>query len=110
MLAPLEIADGDDLSEKMERGLLPDEGGEVAGAADEVLLVEHARGDAAEEAGHAVFENLAPRAQQGRAGPEQAPDGQEVVLVSSCSVKEEQGGRISRFEDEGHGRGVFSMG
>ena len=57
------VADGDDLPEVLPGGLVCNEVGKFVGAADEVVLVEDAGGEPAEETGLAVFEDLSARAE-----------------------------------------------
>src|SRR4028118_1057612 len=60
-----------------------DEPGELVGAVHEVLVVEDALGEPAEEARHAVFEDLAAWAQERGPLVEHAADGQEIVFVTA---------------------------
>lgn len=83
------IADGDNFSEMAAGALVFDEIGQFMGAADEVVFVEDARSQAAEEAGLAVFEDLSARAEQRGAGAEEASERDEVVFVAAGAVEEE---------------------
>jgi hypothetical protein len=101
------VADGDDAAEMLAGALIFDEVGQLVSAADEVILVEDARGEAAEEAGLAVFEHLSARAEQGRTGAEETAEREESVFVAPGAVEEKEGGRGARFEDGLHE--VFSF-
>ena len=60
-------------------------------------MVEDALGEPAEGAGHAVFQHLTAKAQEGGLSVEHAAEGQEVVLVAAGAVQEEQGRSIGNF-------------
>jgi len=97
------IADGDHLAEMLAGGLVFDEVGKFVGAADEVVFVEDARGEAAEEAGLSVFEDLSARAEQGGAGTEELSEGDEVILVAAGAVEKEERGGGAGVEAVDHG-------
>ena len=61
----------------------------------EVLLVEDAHGEAAEEAGHAVLEHGPARRQEVRLGRQAPAERQEVVLVAARAVEQEERGARS---------------
>ena len=59
-------------------------------AAAHVVLVEHALGEAAEEARHAVLEHAAARREQGRAGRDHLAEPEQVVLVAAGAVQQQE--------------------
>ena len=69
------VADSDDWAEMTAGALVFDEVGEFVGAAHEVVLVEDARSQTAEEAGLAVLEDLSARTKHGGAGAEELAEG-----------------------------------
>ena len=69
---------------------LGDEAGEFAGPADDVRLVEHAFAQPTEEPRHAVFEHVAARRHQRRAGRQHAADVDQVVLVAAGAVQQQE--------------------
>ena len=103
------VADGDDFSEVLPGGLVRNKVGKFVGATDEVVLVEHSGGEASEETGLAVFEDLSARAEQGGAGAEESAEGDQVVFVAAGAVEEEERGRGAGFETGEHGN-LFSHG
>jgi len=103
------VADGDHLAEMLAGGLVFNEVGEFVGAADEIVFVEDAGGEAAEEAGLAVFEDLSTRAEQGGAGAEELAERDEVILVATGAVEEEECGGGAGMEEVVHGS-FFSHG
>jgi hypothetical protein len=101
------VADGDHLAEMLAGGLVFDEVGEFVGAADEIVFVEDAGGEAAEETGLSVFEDLSARAEERGAGAEELAEGDEVVFVAAGAVEEEKRGGGAGFETGEHGN-LFS--
>ncbi len=96
------VADGDHLAEMTAGASVFDEIGQFLGAADEVVFVEDAGGEAAEEAWLAVFEDLSARAKQRGAGTEEAAEWNEVAFVAAGAVQEEKRGRGAGVEEEVH--------
>jgi hypothetical protein len=99
------VADGDDFPEVLPGGLVRNEVGQFVRAADEVVLVEDAGSEAAEEAGLAVFEDLSARAEQGGAGAEELSEWKEIVLVAAGAVEKEKRGGGAGVDDEVHSFG-----
>ena len=65
-----------------------DELRELLGAHAQVVLVEDAFAQTAEEPGHAVFQHRPARGQQRRAGDERVAQRQQVVLVAAGAVQQ----------------------
>ena len=103
------VTDGNHFAEMTAGALVFDEVGKFVGAADEVVLVEDAGGEAAEETGLAVFEDLAARTEQGRAGAEDAAEREEIIFVATGAVKQKERGRGAGFEAGDH-ENFFSHG
>ena len=82
------IADSDDFTEASASRLVFDKIGEFVCATNEVGLVENSRSQTAEKAGLAVFEDLPAGAQQGRAGPEDSSERNQVIFVPAGAVEE----------------------
>lgn len=80
---------GDDFAEMTAGALVFDEVGQFVGAPDEVVFVEDAGGEAAEEAGLAVLEDLSTLAEQRGTGAEKLAERDEVVLVAAGAVEQE---------------------
>ena len=66
---------------------------QLVGAVDQIRFIEHAFRQAPEEPRHAVFQNLAARAEQVRIGCQRPAEFDEVVFVSAGAVQQKQGGR-----------------
>jgi len=96
------VTDGDHLTEVVAGALVFDKVGQFVGAADEIVLVENTGGEAAEEAGLSVFEDLSARTEQGRAGTEEATEREEIVLVAAGAVEQKKRGRCAGFEAGDH--------
>ncbi len=81
-----------------------DERGEVAGAADDVIGVEHALGEAAEPPVHPVLADAATRTDDGPTAAQVLGQAEQVVLVRPGAVEhdERRRGRVLRgLEDVG---------
>ena len=63
---------------------------ELVRATAHVVLVEHAFGEPAEEARHAVLQHAAARRQQGRARRDHLAERQQVVLVAAGAVQQQE--------------------
>ena len=91
MLAPLEKPTAMGFCQLIGLARFDNEIGQFMGALDHVLLVEHAFGETAEKAGHAVFKHLAAGRKQGAIRRQGFAQGQQVVFVAAGSVEQEKG-------------------
>ena len=91
-------ADGEDRRgiEVVGLGGAHDEFGEPGGAVVEVVEVEDSLGEPAEEAGGAVLEHLAARAEERRIGIEHPAERDEIMLITAGAVEQEEGARRGR--------------
>jgi hypothetical protein len=96
------VADGDHLAEVPACTLVFHEIGQLVGAANQIVLVENAGGDATEKTGLAILKDLSARTEQCGAGPEEAAERDQIVFVATGAVKEEEGGGGAGVEEEVH--------
>ena len=92
MLAPFEkpTATGGTGSEVVGDPRLVDEVGELDRASAQVVEIEHALREPAEESGHAVLEHPAARAEPRGPGQEPLAEREEIILRAARAVQQQQ--------------------